>query len=189
MSPILEDGLFLALRDLAFCLNQFQGRAAIIGGIATVFLGRPRATRDIDAIFWLADAEIETLISVCAQFNYAPRIEDALQFALENRVLLMQHQPTSIEADLALGMLSFEQELVERAQNRDLGGFSLPFPAPEDLIITKAIAARPRDYSDIEGILDNNLEVNKERIRLVVGEMAHLLDMPELMENLEKLLG
>lgn len=188
MLPPLEDNLFSALRDLSLCLKQFPGRAAIIGGIATVFLGRPRATRDIDAVFWLDDSEVESLIGVASQFNYQPRIEDALEFALENRVLLMQHSPTSIEADLALGMLSFEQELVERSQNRDLGGFSLPFATPEDLIITKAVAARPRDLSDIEGIVDNNSDLDKARIRLVVGEMAHLLEMPELMENLENLL-
>jgi hypothetical protein len=184
----LEDDLFSALKDLAFCLREFPGKASIIGGIATVFLGRPRTTRDIDALFWLLDEEVSGLIEVAKSFNYEPRIEDALEFALENRVLLMRHVSTFVEADFALGMLSFEQELVERTQNRDLGGFSLPFPTPEDLIITKAVAGRPRDLSDIEGIIDNNQQLDKRRIRLVVGEMAHLLESPDILENLERLL-
>lgn len=115
--PLLEDDLFSALRDLSLCLDAFSGRAVIIGGIATVFLGRPRATRDIDALFWLLDEEVGTLVEVAGRFNYHPRIEGALEFALENRVILMQHRPTLIEADLALGMLSFERELIERAQS------------------------------------------------------------------------
>lgn len=64
-----------------------------------MFLGRPRVTRDIDAVFWIEDDEVARLMEAGAEFGYLPRLPDALEFALVNRVLLMRHQASAIEAD------------------------------------------------------------------------------------------
>lgn len=150
--PALQNDLMTALRDLARWMQPYAGRFSLIGGLAAVFLGRPRVTHDIDAVFWIDDDEIARLMEQGATFNYLPRLPDALEFALVNRVLLMRHQLTSIEADLSLGLLPFELQTVEAARPRDFGGFVLPLPTPEDLIVMKIIAGRPRDIADIEGM-------------------------------------
>ena len=57
-----------------------------------------------------------------------------------------------------------------------------------DLVITKAIAHRPRDIADIEAILNIEPNLDFDRIRSWVGQFAEALEMPELLEDLEKLL-
>ena len=45
-----------------------------------------------------------------------PRIENADEFARNNRVLLLKHQETGIPVDISLGVLPLEIEAVERSQ-------------------------------------------------------------------------
>lgn len=187
--PVLQDDLMTALRDLAHRTQPYVGRFSLIGGLAAVFLGRPRVTRDIDAIFWIEDEEISQLMEQGAAFDYLPRLPDALEFALENRVLLMRHQLTAIEADLSLGLLPFEFQTVEAARPRDFGNFSLLLPTPEDLIVMKVIAGRPRDIADIEGIVANTPNLDANRVRLIVGELAAELGDAQLPDLLETLLN
>ncbi len=185
---ILRDDLFGALSDFARWLQPYSGRVAVIGGIAAVFLGRPRVTRDIDALFWIGDEEIEPLLQSGAAFGWEPRLPDALEFAFQNRVLLVRHTRTQIEADLSLGMLSFEEAAIQNALWRDIGGFSIPLPRAEDLVVMKLIAGRPRDIADVEGVLANTPNFNREHVRLIVREFAQLLEAPEILDNLNRLL-
>jgi hypothetical protein len=64
----------------------------------------------------------------------------------------------------------------------------LPLPTPEDLVILEAVARRPRDLADIEGILDLHPGIDKARMRKWVADFAALLEMPELRTDLERLL-
>lgn len=43
-------------------LKTFQERGVIIGGIAVIFLGKPRFTADLDAVFLLSINDIPQLI-------------------------------------------------------------------------------------------------------------------------------
>jgi hypothetical protein len=52
---------------------------------------------------------------------------------------------------------------------------SVPLPTPEDLIIMKAVAHRPRDLADIEGILAGVGDLNLRHIRRWVREFAKVL--------------
>jgi hypothetical protein len=49
--------LLAALADLAKWLESAQIPAVIIGGVASSFLGRPRLTRDVDALAILPDSK------------------------------------------------------------------------------------------------------------------------------------
>ncbi|MBK6599137.1 MAG: hypothetical protein IPG25_15175 [Proteobacteria bacterium] len=57
MTEHLPASLQAALADLAAWLDGAQIPATIIGGIAASILGRPRLTRDIDALALLAEAD------------------------------------------------------------------------------------------------------------------------------------
>ncbi len=184
----IQDDLWTALRDFARWLEPYAGRVSLIGGIAVVYLGRPRMTRDIDALFWIEDDEVKTLLQSGAGFGWKPRLPDALEFALENRVLLVWHEATQIEADLSLGMLPFEELATQNARPRDIGGFWVPLPRPEDLVIMKIIAGRPRDIADVEGVLANTPNFDRVGVRVIIREFADLLDAPEILANLNRLL-
>jgi len=79
--------------------------------------------------------------------------------------------------------------MIARARRHRLGAVSVPLPVPEDLIVMKAIAHRPRDLADIESILEVNPGVDVARIRKVVREFAAVLEAPELAADLERLLA
>lgn len=122
-------------------------------------------------------------------FGFAPRHTEPLAFARESRVLLVRHQSSGIDVDVAFGALPFEQEAIARAVWTDIGGIRIPLPAPEDLIIMKAIANRPRDLFDIESIIDANDSIDLSFVRRWVSEFSMVLDRPEILSDLEAVLS
>lgn len=82
--------------------------------------------------------------------------------------------------DISLGMLPLEREAVERSVLHDVGSFAIRLPAPEDLLVLKAVAHRPKDLLDIQALLEANPKLDRERIRFWVRQFAEALDMPEV---------
>lgn len=78
--------------------------------------------------------------------------------------------------------------MVERATRAKVGGGEVPLATPEDLVILKAVARRPRDLADIEGILDSQPDLDLDRIRRWVREFSAALDRPEVFGELMALL-
>ncbi len=179
---------FAVLRDLVNWLKAEGISGIITGGIAASILGRPRVTRDVDGVVIIDSELLDKFIKGGISYGFVPRIEDVLAFAEKSRVLLMRHKPTEMDVDISLGALPFEYESIERAVWIDVGGFSLPLPTPEDLIIMKAVAHRQRDLLDIESILDANQNLDFQRIRSWVSEFSSVLEMPEILDDLEKIL-
>lgn len=180
--------LLAPLQALQNLLVQFNQQGVIIGGIAASLLGTPRYTVDLDAVFLLSVDDIPNLIREAARQGIEPRIPDAKQFARKNRVLLLRHTASGTDIDLSLGILPFEYEMVERSNLINVGTLQLRLPTPEDLIIMKAIAHRPKDLTDIQAIAGSNPDLDKERIRYWVEQFGEALDLPELWYEIEKLL-
>jgi hypothetical protein len=103
--------------------------------------------------------------------------------------LLVSHKSTGIDVDISLAALPFEKESIARAKWMDVGGLSLPLPTPEDLIIMKAVAHRPRDLADIESVLDAHPKLDLRRVRRWVREFSTALEMPDILKDLEAILG
>lgn len=174
------------LPDLIEWWQSQDVRGLVVGGLAVALLGRPRVTRDVDALVLLAEDHWAAFMDAGSAFGFVPRQPDALAFAEEARVLLVRHQPTGIDVDVALGCLPFEEEAVARARTVEVAGVSVPLPTPEDLIIMKAIAHRDRDLLDIEGLLAAHLDLDLRRVRRWVRAFADALETPELYDDLQK---
>jgi predicted nucleotidyltransferase len=183
LTPLLEP--LIALQNL---LEHFENQGVIIGGIAASLLGKPRFTADIDAVILLQVEDLPKLVDAASEQGIAPRIADAEEFAQENRILLLRHQASGINIDISLGILPFETEMVARSHSLDVGGIHLRLPTPEDLIILKAVAHRPRDLSDIQAIATSNPDLDKERVRFWIEEFGAALELPDLWENISPLL-
>lgn len=188
--PELTD-LALLLEPLAALqrlLTHFDNQGVIIGGIAASLLGQPRFTADLDAVILLSTNDLPNLIEVAAQEGMIGRIADAEAFARKNRVLLLQHQSSGIKIDISLGILPFEAEMIERGQEVTVGNITLRLPTPEDLIIMKAVAHRPKDIADIQAIAANHPSLDKERICSWVEQFGEALDLPDLWKMISQLL-
>ena len=175
---------FLApLAALQRLLAHFDNQGIVIGGIAASLLGKPRLTADVDAVVILSVDELPRLVEIATREGFIPRITNAEGFARRHRVLLLRHQESGINLDISLGMLPFEIEAVERSITYRVGDLTIRLPTPEDLIILKAVAHRPKDMLDIQAIIESCPDLDWERIRYWVQQFAQALEMPELWDD------
>lgn len=177
-----------AIESLQRLMHKSNDRGVIIGGIAVGFLGKPRFTADVDAVFLLSTKDISPFIELAQMENLSPRIPDAEDFARKNRVLLLRHTPTETEVDISLGILPFEEEMVERGSTKSFAGLSIRLPTPEDLIIMKAIAHRPKDLEDIRTIADKYPNLDRNRIEEWLRSFGDALELPDLWDQIKLLL-
>lgn len=167
-------------------LTHFEDKGVIFGGVAASLLGKPRLTADVDAVIILPMKELPQLVEVAKQVGLFPRLTDAEDFAHRHHVLLLRHRESGINVDISLGMLPFELEVVERGISYPVGEFVIRLTTPEDLIIFKAVAHRPKDLIDIQAIIESYPNLDKKRIQNWVREFARVLEMPEIWDDISK---
>lgn len=179
MTTLLEAALevqaWLAAKGERFCF---------IGGIALQRWGEPRLTRDVDVTV-LCPYGAEAAFADRMLAGFARRLEDAREFAVRNRVLLLR-AAGGVALDVALGGIPFEERCVERASDFEMGpGAVLRTCSAEDLVVLKAFAGRERDWLDIESVIVRY--GNRLDWRLVFDELAPLAaakDAPEVVARL-----
>ncbi len=97
--PSLMDALRVVLRPL----HRMDDQGVIIDGIAVSLLGRPRLTADTDAVVLLSLDQLAHLVEIVAEEGLITRISDAVDFAHQHRVLLLQHLESGIPVDISRG--------------------------------------------------------------------------------------
>ena len=177
------------LPDLLAWWRKAKVPGVIIGGLAIAYRGNPRTTRDVDAIIFLDDNRLVDFLEQGESFSFKPRIPDPIAFARESRVLLLRHGKSQIDIDLSLGGPMFEPQILERAQNVKVGKLTLPIATVEDLLVLKAVANRHIDRVDIAGLLEFNDDVDIGYVRRHLANFAALLEMPEILDDFEQMLG
>lgn len=180
--------LLAALKDLERWIEATGTPSVVVGGVAASLHGRPRATRDVDALVLLNEDRWEEFLASGERFGFQARRLDAIAFARKVRVLLVHHRPSGIDVDITMGLLPFEEEAVARGMPIESVGLALRIATPEDIIIMKAVAHRGRDMADIESILDAHPGLDVERVRRWVKEFAAALGTPEILRDLEALI-
>jgi predicted nucleotidyltransferase len=179
--------LHSALRALERWLRAEKISHVFIGGIAIGFVGKPRTTRDVDAIVLLGDRPVRRFVESAEAGGFPARISDATTFAQRSRVFLLRHSDSGVDIDLSAGALPFEEETIRRARRVPVGRLTVPVATPEDLVILKAIAGRPQDIADISGLLAVNPDLDRGRARAHTKMFSEVLEAPEILETLERL--
>ena len=140
-----------ALAQITAFLEHAGVPYMVIGGIANLIWGEPRATIDIDITVLVPPERIETfVVSVAAQFKVL--VDDPAVFVRDTRVLPAA-APSGVRIDLVFGLLPFEEEAVRRAASVEAAGRTIRVCTPEDLILMKVISERDRDLSDARAIV------------------------------------
>jgi hypothetical protein len=175
-----------AAAELQTVCEAQRWRYCFIGGLALQRWGEPRETVDVDLTLLTGFGDeapfIETLLS-----HFEARLENAAQFAMTTRVLLLRAK-SGVGLDIALGGLPFEESAVSRSTMFVFpGDAGIRTCSAEDLIVMKAFAARPRDWLDIEGIIIR--QTGKLDWTYIVTQLAPLAELkgePEILELLER---
>jgi len=167
-----------------FCENQ-HWQFCFIGGVALLRWGEPRETVDVDATLLTGFGREETFVRLLmAQFE--ARIENAMEFALTRRVLLLRAS-SGVGLDIALGALPFEESAIGRSSAFEFPEkITLRTCSAEDLVVMKAFAARPKDWMDVEGVIVRQSGVlDWAYIQRQLKPLAELKGAPEILQQLE----
>lgn len=189
MSTLLPESLAAALAALSDWLRSADVPTVIVGGVAASLLGRPRLTRDIDALIDLPDREWGRILAAAGEFGIEPRIDHPLEFARQSRVIPLRHRASQIDIDVIVGALPFERDAVSSGRTRMFGQLEIRLPRVEDLMIMKAIAHRPRDLLDLEGLLVASPQADLVHVRRWVRVFANAATMPELIEDFDRMVA
>ena len=168
------------------CLDA-RWKFCFIGGIALQRWGEPRFTDYVDLTLLTGFGKEEAYIEAFLK-HYDARVDEAAEFALKNRVLLLR-SATGVGIDVALGGLPFEAQMMERAT-------CFMFPpdvqlltcSAEDLIVMKCFADRGQDWIDVDRVIVRQGErLDWEYIYKNLRELLILKEAPEILDRLKKL--
>lgn len=181
--------IFEAALDIqSACLSR-GWKFCIIGAVAVQRWGEPRLTRDVDLTVlsgFGSEAEYVDALLV----SYRPRIDDAREFALRYRVVLIR-TAAGVPIDVALGAMPFEERAVARASPFAVGeNQSILTCSAEDLVVYKAFAGRDQDWLDIEGVIARQGPgLDTALVLAEAGPLLELKEAPAALERLRRLLG
>ncbi|REJ87333.1 MAG: hypothetical protein DWQ29_09415 [Planctomycetota bacterium] len=157
-SPLGNPRLGQLLKNVCDTLDDADIEYAIIGGIALSIWGEPRTTFDIDLVVAASPGQIESLCQVfrdSERFVLEPSVCPMPNVTLV-RVHQVDHDKTPSElllADLLVHEDDTAAHVIARRRKGRFLGRDYWFCSPEDLIVLKLVAARPRDKMDVLAVL------------------------------------
>jgi len=159
-----------------------------IGGLAVQKWGQVRLTQEINlTVFTGVGNELPFIDQLLEMF--VPRIPSAREFALLNRVVLLQTK-SGVELDISCGAFGFEKSAIARARKVQVRpGVRLRLCTAEDLIIYKAFASRPLDWADVESVIAKQPpgKLNWRYIYAQLKPLAELKEEPQIVPRLKSL--
>lgn len=175
----MENPFKYALREVVTFLETHRFQYALIGGIANQVWGQARFTYDIDVKLLVPSFEYESLRTTLMTAFPEPGRPD-----LPMNPLIVSVNVNGILVDFLLTTPGYEEHLVQRAIRYTIEDLSLWLCTAEDLIIQKAIAGRPKDWQDIEGIvIEQHSQLDQEYLEDWVTQFAEVLDQPDLLTH------
>lgn len=183
-----EHKVEVALAALDRALAESATPWMVIGGMAVIMRGGRRMTTDIDAVVRGDAITPGNLAKLLARHEIVPRIDGAVAFAQANLVLLVRHEPTQVDLDVSFGWTGFEYEALAASVVGRFGSVTVPAARPEDLIIYKSLAGRPKDAEDIATLLLLHPDLDLARVRQRVAELTAIAEAPELLTRLEEII-
>ncbi len=141
------------LLDLAQALNEAQIPYMIIGGQAVLVYGEPRLTRDIDITLGLTPDHLPTVLTLAQKLGLKVLVEQPEAFVHRTWALPCQDPRSGLRVDFIFSWTPYEQQAIAHARPILVEGTPVHFATPEDVIIHKVLAGRPRDLEDVRSIL------------------------------------
>ncbi len=172
-----EVGSFLAAHNLSY---------AVIGGLAVQIWGEPRFTKDADlSVASPLTSGSASLVRLITD-RFPARTADPIAFAQSTRMVLIR-VGNEVDVDISLAIPGYEDQLFSRAIDYEIEpGKTIRLCSAEDLIIHKAVAGRPQDIGDIQGVVDRQgTKLDSSYIRQWLREFADVLGNPDVLERFE----
>lgn len=183
------------MKDLAdvFCaviglLERERIEYAVMGGLVVRVYGIPRPTYDVDVTVSVDEGQRERLIESIA--NLGLEIPEVFRTGWSDRVAGMPvikarlYLPGGgIDVDLFISETGFQRSLLSRRKRITTGRLEVWVVSPEDLILLKLLANRPRDLVDVENVLFTMGQLDTDYLRNWANTMEIGDRLEEAFEN------
>lgn len=150
----MDARLWPTLADAVRLLDGRGIRCAVIGGLAVSLRGLPRMTVDVGLVIQADLDDALRLVRDLPSTPFMPLFDGVEEVVTSAFILPLRHRVMGVRVDIAIGMSGFERDAVSRATPVVVGEVTIPVVTVEDLLVMKALAARPQDESDIRGLID-----------------------------------
>jgi hypothetical protein len=160
----------------------------LIGGQAVLLYGEPRLTRDIDITLGVDVDKLQSIISLAGSLALKILPENIETFTRQTMVLPVVHEETGIRVDFIFSFSPYEQQAIAKARKVRMLDQDVYFAAPEDVVIHKIVAGRPRDIEDVRGIILKVPEIDTAYIRQWLNDFSDALGDDEIKNRLENVM-
>ena len=145
-------------RDFIGIFERLRISYALIGGLAVGVHGIPRPTHDLDFTIAIERGRLPTFFEAVVELGYDVPHEFTTGWVdqVAGMPLVKARQwvaGKTIDVDVFLAESRFQTSLLQRRARAEVEGISAWIASPEDLILLKLLANRPRDIGDIQDIL------------------------------------
>ena len=180
----MEAPLRSALQKAVQALEKHNYRYAVIGGIALSQWGVARYTYDVDLKVLVPNLDFDAVRAVLrAAFPIRARAH------VPENPFIVAVDIDGVIVDFLLTLPGYEEQIIERAVQRDLDGWSAWICSAEDLIIQKVVAGRGKDWPDIEALLIEQYgKLDYAYIEDWLKQFAEALEDPELLSEYHKVI-
>lgn len=131
---------------------------AVMGGLAVRVYALPRATQDVDVTISIERDRLPMLreklgesgcaISPVYDSNWLDSVEGMPLFKVKRYV-----GSHSVDIDIFIAESAFQEALIQRRTLHKVNDRQVALVSPEDLVLLKLIASRPRDWIDVQDLL------------------------------------
>ena len=166
------------LARLSEAFDRRQIPYMVIGGQAVLVYGEPRLTKDIDITLGVGVERLEDVLQLADSLSLKVLTPSPQDFVKKTMVLPCQEPSSGVRVDLVFSFSPYERQAMERIRPIPMEGRKVRFASPEDLIIHKIIAGRPRDLEDIQVVQRKNPGLDRSYIERWLKDFEKTLDKP-----------
>ena len=176
------------IKKLAGLLKSKEIPYMIIGGQAVLLYGEPRLTRDIDITLGVGTDKLPQLMDSIKKTGLRALPDNPSKFATETWVLPCEDDKTKIRVDFIFSFTDYEKQAINNSRKVKVGGTTVNYASPEDVIIHKIFAGRPRDIEDVKSILAKSDKIDVKYIRTWLREFDQISPEKGFLEVFNNLL-
>jgi hypothetical protein len=182
----LENPVILALWEIIDSLDAQRVDYVVMGGLAVRALAIPRPTNDVDLTILCSREKLSGLLSNWQSKSiqvpeiyltgWLDRVADMPLVKLKTQIS-PEH---SVDLDIFLCETEFQRSLISRRIQAEIDDQrSIWIVSPEDLVLLKLIANRPRDLIDVADVLFVQGQLDEAYMK----HWADRLGIPERLQN------
>jgi hypothetical protein len=186
VSAAADSAVIAALKGLSSVMARWGNRWYLFGAQAVTVWGRPRMSADVD-VTASVETRHEAFIDDMGKEGFELRVADWQDFMDRTRVLPFLYRAANLPVDMVLAGPGLEEDFLDRAILVEMSGVSVPVISPEDLLVTKIFAGRPKDLEDVFTVLIRRRgEVDLARVRSLLGMLEEALSRRDLVSEFER---